>query len=66
MSSEQATNKHEQAPVKETKMLGALVELPLYWAFKQAAAARNEYLQDAIVHAARMYIDAIEPEKEDD
>lgn len=40
------------------KMLGALVPENLYWEFKAAAGRRKEYLQDAIAHAARMYIDA--------
>lgn len=43
---------------EETKMLGAHVAEDLYWAFKKAAAGRNEQLKDAIAHAARMYIDA--------
>ena len=46
----------------ETKMLGAHVEQDLYWAFKQAAAGRNEPLKLAIRHAAMMYIDAAKGE----
>lgn len=42
---------------KATKMLGAHVDETLYWAFKKAAAARNEQLKDAMIHAARMYIE---------
>lgn len=43
-----------------TRMLGAHVDEELYWAFKKAAASRNEPLKSAICHAARIYIDLVE------
>lgn len=58
-----AHNNNEHPSEEEvTRMLGAHVPEPLYWAFKKAASARKEQLKDAIAHAARMYIDAV-PEK---
>lgn len=47
------------APVEEpeTKLLGAHVDLNLYWLFKKMAATRNESMKEAIDHAARLYID---------
>lgn len=41
----------------ETKMLGAHVDIELYWEFKKEVASRQETMADAIAHAARMYID---------
>jgi hypothetical protein len=49
----------QQEIEEATKMLGAHVPMSLYWEFKKAAAGRNEQLKEAVVHAARMYIDAI-------
>jgi len=45
------------------KSLGALVPSELYYAFKEAAAKRQEQMQEAIINAAYLYIDAIK-EKE--
>lgn len=44
----------------ETKMLGAHVDVALYWAFKGEAAKRQETMAEAIAHAARMYLDTSE------
>lgn len=46
----------EKEKAAETKMLGSLVPEPLFWAFKTAAAARKESMQDAIQNAALLYI----------
>lgn len=48
----------ESIKQEDTKMLGAHVDVKLYWAFKRAAASRGEQLKEAVAHAARMYIDA--------
>lgn len=56
---QQATSETIEEERAETKMLGAHVEPDLYWAFKAAAANRNEDLRVAIAHAARMYIDLV-------
>lgn len=47
---------HVVPSCEDTKMLGAHVPESVYWAFKKAAAGRKESLQDAIKHAALMYI----------
>lgn len=43
---------------EETKMLGALVPIDLFWQFKQIAAQRKESMQVAIMNAAYLYLDA--------
>lgn len=48
---------------KEQKLLGAKVEADLYWAFKKIASQRQENMQEAIVHAAMLYIDLKEAEE---
>jgi len=50
---------------EETKLLGAHVDVQLYWQFKKAAAARNEQLKEAIEHAAHMYIDSVPKQRGD-
>jgi hypothetical protein len=52
----------EKAPTgsEEEKMLGAFVPASLYWLFKNVAAQRREKMQEAIITAAYLYIDAIE------
>lgn len=62
MSSEQLQAQSATNDNPETKMLGAHVDVDLYWMFKKAAAGRNERLKEAITHAARMYIDAAKRE----
>lgn len=42
---------------KDEKFLGASVPADLYWAFKGEASTRKESMQEAIIHAARLYID---------
>ena len=42
---------------QDGKSLGAVVPEQLYWDFKDAAAKRKESMQEAIIHAARMYVD---------
>lgn len=56
-----ADNKKNSPGEKEEleKLLGANVPESLYWKFKKAAAERNEKMQDAIIHAAYLYIDVI-------
>lgn len=52
--------------VKEKeKFLGASVPEDLYWEFKGCASNRKESMQDAIIHAARLYVDIEEKETDD-
>jgi len=62
VSSEQLQAQSTTNDSPKTKMLGAHVDVDLYWTFKKAAAGRNERLKEAITHAARMYIDAAKRE----
>jgi hypothetical protein len=48
---------------KEESFLGASVPKDLHTLFKITALQRGESMQEAVVHAARIYID-IKPEKE--
>lgn len=41
----------------EQKLLGAKVDADIYWAFKKIASQRKENMQEAIVHAAMLYIE---------
>lgn len=66
MSSEQLQAQSTTNGNPKTKMLGAHVDVDLYWSFKKAAAGRNERLKEAITHAARMYIDAANREGDSD
>lgn len=52
------TPNEAQGEVLETKMLGAHVDIELYWQFKGEAAKRKESMADAVTHAVRMYLDA--------
>lgn len=49
-------NEAKQEEVK--KMLGAFVPETVYWAFKKVAAQRQEDMQEAILNAAYLYLDA--------
>lgn len=57
-----ASKEQEEA----TKMLGAHVPQSIYWEFKRVAAERQEMLQEAILHAAMLYIDAVPQNKEEE
>jgi len=50
-----ANTNNESTPA--TKMLGAAVDIQLYWKFKEIAASRQEDMATAISNAARLYID---------
>lgn len=41
----------------EGRSLGAMIPEDLYWEFKNTAARRKESMQEAIMHAAMLYID---------
>jgi Sec7-like guanine-nucleotide exchange factor len=43
--------------VEEAKMLGALVPADIYWKFKEMVTKRKENMQEAMVHAALLYIE---------
>lgn len=42
----------------ETKLLGAQVPEDIYWQFKNMASSRKETMQEAILNAAYLYLDA--------
>lgn len=48
---------------QDTKLLGAQVPISVYWAFKKEASERQESMQEAILHAAYMYMSATEGAK---
>jgi hypothetical protein len=56
------TNKVNKDMVE--KMLGAFVPEDLYWQFKNTATIRKEQMKDAIIHAAYLYIDAVNATEE--
>jgi hypothetical protein len=43
--------------VEEAKMLGALVPPDVYWKFKEMVTKRKESMQEAMMHAAMLYIE---------
>ena len=60
----EVTATHVNGEPGSTKLLGAHVDLDLYWEFKRAAAANNDSIKEAIQHAAHMYIDVTNRKEE--
>lgn len=48
---------------KANKMLGSPIPEEIYWKFKEVAALRKESMQDAVLNAALLYIDADKEQK---
>lgn len=47
----------ETVDTTKAKLLGAKVAENIYWEFKKVASARKETMQEAIIHAAMLYMD---------
>lgn len=53
-----AANLQQSSEEKDTKLLGAHVSADLHREFKTAATMRGEDMKEAMVHAARLYIES--------
>lgn len=58
-------DKKKESETNTLKLLGAQVDESVYWEFKKVASKRKETMQEAIVHAALLYMDLKEGESDE-